>query len=144
MQCLNLWMNKLEQLVVARNNINTAKINLDDAEADYNDWLQNDGIALSECIIEKSFIIRQLKNRNEDGSLVIQAGDEKRQLNARKAELNATMKRLKVCKKEKRQRVEGLKRILQTMNDARREVDFFLVKSTGPFGSKSKKSAISS
>ncbi len=101
-----------EQLVVARNNINTAKINLDDAEADYNDWLQNDGIALSECIIEKSFIIRQLKNRNEDGSLVIQAGDEKRQLNARKAELNATMKRLKVCKKEKRQRVEGLKRIL--------------------------------
>jgi hypothetical protein len=54
------------------------------------------------------------------------------------------IKRLQACKKEKFQRVEGLKRILQTMNDARREVDFFLVKSTGPFGSKSKKSAISS
>jgi hypothetical protein len=37
----------LEQLVVARNNINTDELNLDDAEADYNDWLQNDGITLS-------------------------------------------------------------------------------------------------
>jgi hypothetical protein len=37
----------LEQLVVAQNNINTDELNLDDAEADYNDWLQNDGITLS-------------------------------------------------------------------------------------------------
>ncbi len=42
-----------EQLIVVQNNINTAKINLDDAEADYNEWLQNDGITLYECMIEK-------------------------------------------------------------------------------------------
>ncbi len=28
-----------EQLVIVQNNINTAESNLDDAEADYNDWL---------------------------------------------------------------------------------------------------------
>jgi hypothetical protein len=112
-----------EQLVVARNNINTAEINLDDAEADYNDWLQNDGITLSECMLERSHIIRQMKDRNEDGSLVIKPGDEKRRLNARKSELNATMKRLQAGKKEKLQRVEGLKRALRAMTDARREVE---------------------
>jgi hypothetical protein len=121
-----------EQLIVARNNINTAEINLDDAEVDYNDWLQNDGITLSECMIEKSNIIQQLKGRNEDGSLVIRAGDEKRHLNARKTELNGTIKRLQACKKEKLQRVEGLKRILRAMNDARREVEKDLGKISRP------------
>ncbi len=127
------WLERLpEQLDVARNNFNTAEINLDDAEADYNDWLQNDGITLSECMIEKSYIIRQLKDRNEDGSLAIRAGHEKRCLNVRKAELNATVKRLQACKKEKLQRVEGLKRILRAMNDARREVEKNLCKVNRP------------
>jgi hypothetical protein len=121
-----------EQLVVARNNINTAEIKLDDAEADYNDWLQNDGITLSECMLERSHIIRQMKDRNEDGSLVIKPGDEKRRLNARKSELNATMKRLQAGKKEKLQRVEGLKRALRAMTDARREVEKNLGKVNRP------------
>jgi hypothetical protein len=60
-----------EQLVVAHNNINTAEINLEDAEADYNDWLQNDGTTLSECLIEKSNIVQWLKGQNGEGSLLI-------------------------------------------------------------------------
>ena len=55
--------------------------------------------------------------------MVIKPGDEKRRLNARKSELNATMKRLQAGKKEKLQRVEGLKRALRAMTDARREVE---------------------
>ncbi len=100
-----------EDIVIARNNINTAEINLDDASKDYEDWLQNDGILLSECQIEKSSIIQQHKARNKDGSFVIQAG-EKRQANGRKAELNVTVKRLQAVKKVKVDRLDGLKKIL--------------------------------
>jgi hypothetical protein len=62
----------LKQLIVARNNINTAKINLEDAQAEHDDWIQNDGITLSDYMLEKGNIIQQLKARNDNGSLVIQ------------------------------------------------------------------------
>ncbi len=117
-----------EQLIVARNNINTAQINLDDAQADYDDWMQNDGISLSGYMLEKSNIIAQLKARNDDGSLVIQGQDQKKQLNARKAELNRAIKELQVTKKEKLGRCEGLKKILREMNDAKRGVEKHLGK----------------
>ena len=121
-----------EQLIVARNNINTAQINLDDAQADYDDWMQNDGISLSGYMLEKSNIIAQLKARNDDGSLVIQGQDQKKQLNARKAELNRAVKELQVTKKEKLGRCEGLKKILREMNDAKRGVEKTLGKVDRP------------
>jgi hypothetical protein len=112
----------LEELIISRNNMNTAEINLEVATKDYNNWLQNDGILLTECMIEKSNIIQQLKTRNEDGSFAI-SGVEKRNMSARKKELNTTAKQLQIVKKEKSQRVEGLKRILRAMNEAIKETE---------------------
>jgi len=111
-----------EELIISRNNMNMAKINLEDTTEDYNNWLQNDGILLTECMIEKSNIIQQLKTHNEDGSFVI-SGVEKRNMNARKTELNTTAKQLQILKKKKSQRVEGLKRILRAMNEAAKETE---------------------
>jgi hypothetical protein len=111
-----------EELIISRNNMITAEINLEDATEDYNNWLQNDGILLTECMIEKSNIIQQLKTHNEDGSFV-SSGVEKRNMSARKKELNMTAKQLQIVKKEKSQRVEGLKRILQAMNEATKETE---------------------
>jgi hypothetical protein len=121
-----------EELIVARNNIITAEINLDDAIAVHDGWLQNDGISLSDFMIEKSRIIQQLKARNEDGSLLIRDREEKKNLNVSKSDLNAAIKRLQADKKEKVQRVDGFKKILRTMSNARREVEKRLGKVSRP------------
>jgi len=68
--------------IISRNNINTVKINLEDVTEEYNNWLQNDGILLTDCMIEKTNIIQQLKTRNEDGSFVISRA-EKRNMKSR-------------------------------------------------------------
>jgi hypothetical protein len=68
--------------IISRNNINTVEINLEDVTEEYNNWLQNDGILLTDCMIEKTNIIQQLKTRNEDGSFVISRA-EKRNMKSR-------------------------------------------------------------
>jgi hypothetical protein len=121
-----------EQLIIARNNINTAEINVDEANRDFNDWLQNDGITLSGHMIEKSNIIQQLKARNEDGTFVVRDQNMKKELNARKSELHALIKRLQAEKKEKTLRLEGLKKLLRTMSDKKRDVEKNLGKVARP------------
>jgi hypothetical protein len=61
-------------------------------------------------------------------------------LNARKAELNTAIKGAQATKKEKVQRVEGLRRIFWAMGDAKREVEKSLGK-VSRYGSKLKKAA---
>jgi hypothetical protein len=53
-------------------------------------------------------------------------------LNARKAELNTAMKGSQATKKEKVQRVEGLRRILWAIGDAKQEVEKSLGKVSRP------------
>jgi hypothetical protein len=78
---------RVEQLaeaeIISRNNILSAEINLDDAVEEYNNWLQNEGIRLTECMLEKKGIQVQLKAKDDAKKLIIMDRLVRRELNDR-------------------------------------------------------------
>jgi hypothetical protein len=78
---------RVEQLaeaeIISRNNILSAEINLDDAVEEYNNWLQNEGIRLMECMLEEKGIQVQLKAKEDAKKLIIMDRLVRRELNDR-------------------------------------------------------------
>jgi hypothetical protein len=60
-----------EEEVVACNNILSAEINIENSERDFNQWLENDGIHLTDCILEKKTLQQQLKEKSNENQLII-------------------------------------------------------------------------
>jgi len=60
-----------EEEVIACNKLLSAEINLDTCTGQHTDWLQNDGIKLTDLLLEKRIIQQQLDEKNEENRLVI-------------------------------------------------------------------------
>jgi hypothetical protein len=96
--------------VVAWNNILSADINTENATQEFNLWLENDGIRLTDFILEKRTIQQQLKEKDGENQLIIWDAARRRELNARNKELIAEVKQLQSAKKQHGDRVEALKK----------------------------------
>ena len=69
--------------MVARNNILSDNINTENATQEFNLWLENDGIRLTDFILEKRTIQQQLKEKDGENQLIIRDAARRRELNAR-------------------------------------------------------------
>ena len=118
--------------VVARNNILSDNINTENATQEFNLWLENDGIRLTDFILEKRTIQQQLKEKDGKNQLIIRDAARRRELNARNKELIAEVKQLQSAKKQHGDRVKALRKILREMEKRKKELEANIGKLSRP------------
>jgi len=77
----------------------SAEINVENSVEEFNRWLENDGIRLTDYMLEKQTIQRQLKEKDEDNRLIIRDATVRHEMNARNKFLIAEVKGLQSAKK---------------------------------------------
>jgi len=111
-----VWLEQIveqltEEEVVARNNILSAEINIKNSECYFNQWLENDEIHLTDCILKKKKKKQQqLKEKNNGNQLIIMDSVSQQEMNAQNKALIAKVKRLQSAKKQQTDRSDGLKK----------------------------------
>ncbi len=101
--------------MVAHNNILSANINLDNAMQEFDLWLENDGIHLTDCILEKRTIQQQLKEKDEENKLIRRDAALWWEMNAWNKVFVAKVKQLQSAKKQHSDRIDASKKILKHM-----------------------------